>query len=399
VSQSPSIRLTRTVSLPDRRKLARLARVPELGPNILFFSGGSALNPLCKVLVRYTHNSTHLITPFDSGGSSASLRRAFSMPAVGDLRNRMMALSDRTIRGNPEVRRLFATRFDKDGDPAELKKRLATIVEGADPLVADVPDPFRKIVRTHLGFAAQALPEDFSLQGASIGNLVLVGGYLNQGRHLDPVIYMFSKLAEVRGTVRPIVSHNLQLAAELSSGEKVVGQHLLTGREAPPISSPIRKLFLGANGQGKSVSPPPIREKVRKRIETAELICYPMGSFYSSLIANLLPTGVTQAIRANGSPKVYIPNTGRDLEMVGGSLSFQVRELLRYLRREEEEAPTSELLHYVLLDSHKGSYCIELDVDGVKALGVQVVDVSLASNDNPERLDPEALASVLLSLV
>ena len=107
MSHASSIRLTRTIRLPDQRKLARLARAPELGPNILFFSGGSALNPLCRVLVRYTHNSTHLITPFDSGGSSAALRKAFNMPAVGDLRNRMMALADRTVQGNPEVSRLF----------------------------------------------------------------------------------------------------------------------------------------------------------------------------------------------------------------------------------------------------------------------------------------------------
>lgn len=32
-------RLTRTVGLPDQRKLARLARAPELGPNILFSAG------------------------------------------------------------------------------------------------------------------------------------------------------------------------------------------------------------------------------------------------------------------------------------------------------------------------------------------------------------------------
>ena len=169
MSRDTSITVTRRVLLPDDRKLARLARSPELGPNILFFSGGSALNPLCRVLVRFTHNSTHLITPFDSGGSSATLRRAFNMPAVGDLRNRMMALADRSVWGNPEVGRLFATRLDKNLPPEELKAKLEALVQGDDPLVADIPDPLRKIVRTHLGFAAEALPPDFDLRGSQPG--------------------------------------------------------------------------------------------------------------------------------------------------------------------------------------------------------------------------------------
>jgi 2-phospho-L-lactate transferase/gluconeogenesis factor (CofD/UPF0052 family) len=44
-------------------------------------------------------------------------------------------------------------------------------------------------------------------------------------------------------------------------------------------------------------------------IREAELICYPMGSFYSSLIANLLPKGVGKAVSRNPCPKVFIPNT------------------------------------------------------------------------------------------
>ncbi|MCF8033170.1 MAG: GAK system CofD-like protein [Desulfarculaceae bacterium] len=399
MSRDISITVTRRVLLPDQRKLARLERAPELGPNILFFSGGSALNPLCRVLVRYTHNSTHLITPFDSGGSSATLRKAFNMPAVGDLRNRMMALADRSVWGNPEVGRLFATRLDKGASPSELKAKLAGLVEGSAPLVAAIPDPLRKIVRTHLGFAAEALPAEFDLRGASLGNLVLVGGYLNQGRHLDPVIYMFSKLAMVRGTVRPVVSQDLQLTARLGDGSTVVGQHLLTGREVPPLASPIRELYLGHDGDGRPAEAPVIRDKVRRLIDKAELICYPMGSFYSSLLANLLPEGVSRAIRDNACPKVYVPSTGRDPEVVEPGVAFQTAELLRYLRQGREDIPAAEVLHYVLVDRDRGVYPGGVDEDAVRALGVRLVDASLVKQQDPERLDPEALAGVLASLV
>ena len=65
-------------------------------PKIVFFSGGTALREVASCLTQYTKNATYLITPFDSGGSSAVLRQAFSMPAVGDLRSRLISLADRT---------------------------------------------------------------------------------------------------------------------------------------------------------------------------------------------------------------------------------------------------------------------------------------------------------------
>ena len=56
---------------------------PDGGSRILFFSGGTALAPVAAELSRHTRNAVHVITTFDSGGSSAELRRAFDMPAVG----------------------------------------------------------------------------------------------------------------------------------------------------------------------------------------------------------------------------------------------------------------------------------------------------------------------------
>src|SRR5690606_4221563 len=71
------ISLTQTREVPDPVRLARYARAPEIGPTVLFFSGGTALRKTSRVLTEFTHNSVHLITPFDSGGSSAKLRDAF----------------------------------------------------------------------------------------------------------------------------------------------------------------------------------------------------------------------------------------------------------------------------------------------------------------------------------
>jgi CofD-related protein of GAK system len=155
---------------------------------------------LSRHLIGFTHNSIHLITPFDSGGSSAVLRRAFHMPAVGDLRNRLMALADQTVRGNPEIYTLFAFRFPEDETPEALREQLDLMAAGSHPLVGAIPEPLRGIVRNHLGFFRTEMPADFDLRGAAIGNLVLTAGYLNQSRSLDSVLFLFSRLVEARGS-------------------------------------------------------------------------------------------------------------------------------------------------------------------------------------------------------
>ena len=76
----------------DQEIIARLLKAPELGPRLTILSGGTAFNDTARVLKHLTHHSAHLLTPFDSGGSSAILRTSFDMPAVGDLRSRIMAL-------------------------------------------------------------------------------------------------------------------------------------------------------------------------------------------------------------------------------------------------------------------------------------------------------------------
>ncbi|MCP4376356.1 MAG: GAK system CofD-like protein, partial [bacterium] len=112
--------VSRAVRIPDHLRIGRYRRAPEFGPRILFFSGGTALNTVSRTLKTYTHNSIHLVTPFDSGGSSAKLRHAFDMPSIGDLRSRLMALADEAVTGHPEIYRLFRYRLPEDGSCADL---------------------------------------------------------------------------------------------------------------------------------------------------------------------------------------------------------------------------------------------------------------------------------------
>lgn len=395
---SPRVALTRTIALPDPSLVALYRRAPELGPKILFFSGGTALRHLSETLIEYTANSIHLITPFDSGGSSAVLRRAFAMPAVGDVRNRIMALADRSITGNPAVFELFAYRLPKDASQDTLVQRLQAMIDGEDPLVQRVPDPMRKIIRSHLRFFDEYRPDSFDLRGASIGNCILTGGYFNYNRMLDPVIYLFMKLVEARGVVRPVVNADLHLACRLENGRVIIGQHRMTGKEAAPIEAPVARLWLTATLDDPTPASVHIREKTELLIREADVVCYPYGSFYSSLLANLLPRGVGDAVAANPCPKVYIPNLGHDPEQCGMTVAGQVRRLLETLRAGcTQSCRQEDLLRFVLVDARNGRYENPLDLDAIRALGVEVLDVSLARADNPAQADSRKVCELLLS--
>ena len=393
------LRVTRDIRVPDPIRLERYRRTPELGPKILFFSGGTALKELSRELTVSTHNSIHIITPFDSGGSSAKLRASFGMPAVGDIRNRLMALADQTLHGNPETYVLFAYRLAKDEPRDALLAEVEEMAEGKHPLVAAIPDPMRKIIRNHLHDFLGRMTLDFDLCGASVGNLVLTSGYLANRRLLDPVIYIFSRLVEVRGVVRPVVNADAHLAVELENGAVVCGQHRFTGKQSAPLTSPIRRIWLTADVDRPDPAEVAIREKMRTLIGEAELICYPMGSFYSSLLANLLPRGVGSAVAANGCPKVFIPNMGRDPELFGHELMTQVRRLLDYARRDDpENIAESDVLDFIIVDTARGGYSGELDAAWLSERGIEIVDQRLVNDITPERIDAGLLAPVLLSL-
>lgn len=384
--------LTRAPILPATRTLELFRRAPECGPRVLFFSGGTGPGPLATALTRYTHNTRHIITPFDSGGSSAALRRAFGMPAVGDIRSRIMALADMRAEGTPGVAALFALRLPMDVKPAELKRELAAMAAGRHPKLRPIMEPLRQIVVRHLAGFMAAMPPDLDLAGASIGNLILTAGYLDYNRQLEPVTYLFSKLVQARGQVYPVVDDDAHLCVRLKNGEVIVGQHRFTGKSAPPLTSPVVDLSLVAGLDEPVPVTVRIRPRMRERIKSADLICYPVGSFFSSVLANLLPQGVGRAVIEARCPKVFIPNAQPDPELVGQSVRDQVAWIV-----EKVGGAPGEALHVLLADPDESRYPGGIPHRWLKARGIQVLTTPLL-DDTTGRLDPEKACAALLAL-
>lgn len=389
------VTITRAVRMPDPFRIERFQSNPKLGPRLLFFSGGSALNGVSQCLKRYTHNSIHLVTPFDSGGSSQGLRLAFNMPAIGDLRSRLMALADETVLGHPDVFRLFTHRFAKSARPEDLGGELDAMIAGTHALVEPIDQPMRILIQNQLGMFRAACPKGFDLRGASIGNLILAGGYLNQNQQLEPIIFLVSKLVGVQGTVRAVTDDNLHLGAELANGEVVIGQHLLTGKEHPALRSPIKDFFLNHGLKVKDPATSRFPERNRSLIQSADLVCYAPGSFYTSLMANLLPEGVGRSVAARTVPKIYVPSLGEDPEAGGLTLADKVHTLLTYLHRDAgADCPVHRLLNFVIVDASVP----EGATAEISARGITVLRLDLVSKHSAPFYDPIPLCEALVSL-
>ncbi len=386
----------------DERIVEYLKR-PEDGPNLLFFSGGSAVHNLCQSLMNYTHNSVHLLSPFDSGGSTAEIRKVLKMPAVGDVRARIMSLSDPKTIDYPYVLRLFNHRFSSSDFEGSPRQYIYDVVNNRNALINGITSPLKSVIRENLECFLEHTDSSFNFEHASIGNLVLAGGYLLNNRQLEPVIFELSKLMSVRGKVRLTLNQNYHLAASLENGRQILGQHLLTGKEHPAIESPIKTLCLSEKISSFQSVTSGITDINRKMIENADLLCFPPGSFYSSIIANLLPQGITKAISKNPNPKVYIPNLGRDPESHGLTTSQNIQQLLKFLDQNNDlegsngtESPNK--LTHILLDQHEEYYNGTIQTEEWREKGIEIIRSDLTSARFMPYYDPHKLVQALLSL-
>lgn len=369
------------------------------GKNLLFFSGGSALRSFCQPLMEATHNSVHLVTPFDSGGSSATIRRHFGLPGVGDIRNRLLALSHNMTQEQDAVARLLGYRLSSTAAQHVLREHLKSMAEGQDPLVRSLEIEKRHMFCHKIARVLQCLPEDFDLNGASIGNLLFVDTLCVGEDRLQCSIDFFHQMLDIRGVVRPIVECNLQIAAELQDGSTVIGQHLLTAKETPALHSAITKLYLCKSEENTEAVDCSLLSKNREYIEQADMICYPPGSFFTSLVANLLPVGVGDAVSRNPNPKVYIPNLGNDPEQLGMSLEDCVLTLISYLRKHTEQPlPPAKYISTILLDVNEKYYAGGIPFERLRELGIKVVQRDLVTMRSAPYYNDELLLKSVLDI-
>jgi uncharacterized cofD-like protein len=322
---------------------------------VVSIGGGSGLSMLLSGLKKYAPGPgmlpelsrpvldiAALVTVSDDGGSSGRLRREFDTLPPGDIRNCMTALSQ----DEHLLSQLFRYRFSSGR----------------------------------------------GLKGHSFGNLFLTALHQITGDFAHAV-RCSSEILAIRGQIFPVTSEHVTLEAVLEDGTVVRGETKIS-RSKEAIS---RVRLRPADCK-------PLPEAL-EAIANADLITLGPGSLYTSIIPNLLVSGLSEAIERSSAMKVYIVNL---MWQPGETMNYSASQHVRALH---EHAGRS-LVDCIILNSapfpaavtrrYKRARVrpVESDMDELTELGVKVVTADLLSvtSENKVRHDPDVLAEVIVDL-
>lgn len=240
------------------------------GPRIVAIGGGTGLSVLLRGLKEHTSNLTAIVTVADDGGSSGVLRSGLGIPAVGDIRNCLVALAD------------------------------------AEPLMSDV---------LQYRFPDDTGGEARGLAGHALGNLLIAAMTAVEAGDFEDGVRAMNRVLAVRGRVLPVSSTPLTLYARLRDGSVVDGQSLIMR------ASGIERVWLTPESVDAS-------EEAIAAIRDAELIVLGPGSLYTSLLPSLLIPQVRDAVMAAVAPRVFVCNVATQVgETAGFDLAGHVEAL------------------------------------------------------------------------
>lgn len=309
--------------------LERLYRRSKLnkGAKVVAIGGGTGLSMLLKGIKKYTNNITAVVTVGDDGGSSGRLREEMGILPPGDIRNCIAALAD----DENMITELFQYRF-KNGE---------------------------------------------GLEGHSFGNLFLTALCAITG-NMVKAVKESSNVLNIRGVVLPATLDDMKLAAEFDDGTIVKGESNI-----PEAHKRIKRLF--TEPEVCKALP-----EVLTAIADADLIILGPGSLYTSVIPNLLVSGIVEAIMASRAKKIYVCNImTQPGETDDYSVASHVNALLNHAKGRKiiDAVLVNDSLPDNISEGYakSGSIPVRLDMENLAPTGVTVVSQKLIQ-ENKEGL-------------
>ncbi|HUV43099.1 MAG TPA: gluconeogenesis factor YvcK family protein [Patescibacteria group bacterium] len=318
-------------------------------PKIVCLGGGTGTYQVLLGLRQFPVDLTAVVTMSDSGGSSGRLRKELGILPPGDARRALLALSGLRIK-KKTLNALFDFRFDNG-----------------------------------------------ELAGHSLGNLLLAALMQITGR-TDIAISEAARILEVSGQVLPVTTGKTELIARLKDGTIIRGETNIDVRDIKP-KVPIEEIYLSPKGR--------IFSETKKAILKADLIALGPGDLYTSIIPNLLVSGVNKAIKDSKAKVILIVNLmTKHGETNGFKASDFVREIKKYL------GPAGKRLNYALVSKKVKvtpktlrwykKYKAELvknDLGQGKNFNVVVIVRDFSQKGNLLRHDSQKLARAIIKLL
>ncbi len=295
-----------------------------MNKKVVVFGGGTGISFLLRGLKLFPVDITAVITVSDDGSSTGKLREEFLMPAMGDIRNAIVSLSN----ADQKIKDLLQYRFDTYTD----------------------------------------------LNGHPIGNLIMVAMY-NMTGSLKESIKALSDFLNVRHKILPISEDYLTLLAETSEGEIIRGES-----EIGHSGKTIKKLYYDED--------PVIDKEVISEIKSADLIIFSIGSLFTSIIPNLLSKEVISAIDRSSARLLYTCNAVCQMgETEDFTAADHVASINKYLGKRKIDAvivsdsklPKRVLDKYIAAENKK---LVKCDKDRLKEMGCEVIKEDLLVIEN-----------------
>jgi uncharacterized cofD-like protein len=332
------------------KKIRRRRGSGGQGVRVVAIGGGTGLSMLLRGLKHFVarrrqENGRHpisdlaaVVTVTDDGGSSGRLRREHRVLPPGDIRNCMVALSqDEALLG-----RLFQYRFQSGR----------------------------------------------GLRGHSFGNLFLTALSQVTGDFAEAVRLSGEVLA-IRGRIFPTTIEDVSLEAVMANGRIVSGETRIakTGKK-------IRRLRL----RPRHVRPLP---EVLEAIAQADLILVGPGSLYTSILPNLLVSGVAEAIEASSATRVYISNLmTQPGETDRFSLSDHLRVINKHTRRKlfDWVVASNEPVSLAVARRYRaqGAEPVSIDLPKLQRMDVRCLVDNLIEERGVVRHDSSRLSQLLI---
>jgi uncharacterized cofD-like protein len=313
--------------------------------NIVVIGGGSGIFNVLKGLKNYPVSITSIVTTFDNGGSTGILRDEFGTLPPGDIRRSLVALSPDT--GDSTIRDLFNFRF----------------------------------------------PKDSSLHGHSFGNLFLQALTSISGSEVS-AIKKAADILNIKNTILPISIDNAQLCAKLENGEIIKGE---TNIDIPKHdgSIKIKEIYL----EPKAI----IYSEAYDAIINADLVIIGPGDLYTSILANVLVEGFSDAIKNTKAKIVYILNIMTKWGETNNFLASEfVKTLLSYVKIDKLDYVicNNSPINKDLLEKYKQAKSEQVIIDNeeLKKYTDNIIEEDVALETDIVRHDAGKISHILMRL-
>lgn len=311
-------------------------------PRVVVVGGGTGMPVLLRGLKNLPIHLTALVTVADDGGSTGEIRKGMAIPAPGDIRNVIAALSD----AEPILLELFQHRFATEN----------------------------------------------GLSGHSMGNLLLAAMTSVTGDFYTG-IKEISRVLNVKGDVFPISNENLTLHARMKDGTVVTGESNI-----PLANKEIDRVYFKSG----NIQPMP---HAMKAINRADVVIISPGSLYTSIMPNLIIPGIGSALKNTRGEVVYVCNImTQQGETTDYTAADHVEAIFNHIGKDTLDSIIvhSEPIEQTILDLYakEASEPVKNDYNRLRSMNIEVIEGDIIDHSKRAvRHDTNKISSLLYSMV